>query len=419
MMDAGETGALIRRLREATGMTQAQLGERLGLRKDQVSKVEHGVRRLDVAETAAAAEALGTTSRRLMGRPESGTLALAARLTNRTTEGTTEGQLGIITGRARQLLELDHLLDELGSRIPAQVSRPASEVLTWARALPSSASSSRANRDGQELALRTRAALGLGSAPMGSLSDLAERHFGVDVECGPFGPGLSGMCVHGGSIALILANTELTAGHLRFTIAHELAHHLLGDPREVIIEDGLGGDAVLERRANAFAAHLLMPTDELRRVIAGRMISDEMLAELMQYFQVSLACLVNHLAHIKVIDFTRRQTLADRPARRLISQYGDPGKDDPTREGHGTRPPLRLLASARAAHRQGRIGATIIAALLGTAVHEVASDTTTGCAVGTDREIRPAPRSKTTPETPEDSDPDDLVDQAAAVFADL
>lgn len=43
-MDAVGMGALIRQLREAAGMTQAQLGERLGLRKDQVSKVEHGVR---------------------------------------------------------------------------------------------------------------------------------------------------------------------------------------------------------------------------------------------------------------------------------------------------------------------------------------------------------------------------------------
>lgn len=425
-MDAVAMGTLIRQLREASGMTQAQLGERLGLRKDQVSKVEHGVRRLDIAEMAAAAEALGTTSRRLMGRPESGTLALAARLTGGTAgtlpEGSTGGPVDAVTGRARQLLELDHLLDELGARIPARVSDPASGVLAWARALPDSASTARANRDGQELAGRTRAALGLGSAPLGSLADLAERHFGVDVECGPFGPGVSGMCVHAGPIALILANTELTAGHLRFTLAHELAHHLLGDPREVVIEDGLGGDAVLERRANAFAAHLLMPADELRRVVADRAVSDEVLAELMQYFQVSLASLVNHLAAVKVIDFGQRQPLADRPARRLVSQHGDPGKDDPTREGHGVRPPLRLLASARAAHRQGRIGATIVAALLGTPVHEVASDLAVDGSTGagdTGHGRNVAPRPRTDPGPVADRAPEALADEAAAVFADL
>lgn len=41
-MDAVSMGTLIRQLREAAGMTQAQLGERLGLRKDQMSRAEHG-----------------------------------------------------------------------------------------------------------------------------------------------------------------------------------------------------------------------------------------------------------------------------------------------------------------------------------------------------------------------------------------
>lgn len=39
------------------------------------------------------------------------------------------GQVDAVTGRARQLLEPDHLLDELGARIPARVSDPASGVL--------------------------------------------------------------------------------------------------------------------------------------------------------------------------------------------------------------------------------------------------------------------------------------------------
>jgi transcriptional regulator with XRE-family HTH domain len=373
-MDPHRMGALIRRLREASGMTQSEFGERIGLRKDQVSKVEHGVRRLDIAEMTLAAQVLGTTARHLMGRPESGTLALAARLnTAATREGNAGESLDALTGRARQLLELDHLLDELGARIPPKTSEPAEEILQWARALPSAASSTRANRDGQELAERTRVLLGLGTAPIGNLADLAERHFGIDVECGPFGPGVSGMCVHSGPIALILANTALTTGHLRFTLAHELGHHLLGDPREVVIEDTLAGDTPVERRANAFAAHLLIPAGELRRIIAGRPISDEVLAELMQYFQVSLSSLVNHLATCTVIGFPQRQALLERPARRLIRHHGDPGHCDPTREGHGARPPARLLHAARAAQRHGRIGGTIVAALLGTPVHNVSS----------------------------------------------
>jgi transcriptional regulator with XRE-family HTH domain len=42
--------------------------------------------------------------------------------------------------------------------------------------------------------------------------------------------------LHSGSAALILANSDFPEGHVRFTLAHELAHHILGDPREIIEE---------------------------------------------------------------------------------------------------------------------------------------------------------------------------------------
>lgn len=368
-MDPQEMGALLRRLRTAAGLTQSELGERIGLRKDQISKVEHGIRRLDIAEMTLAAEALGTSARQLTGRSAPGTLALSARLAT----GASGRHVEAAMQRARRLLELDHLLGELGARVPPRTSPSADGILQWARALPGTASTTRASHDGRELAELTRAALGLGTAPIGNVADLAERQFGVDVECGPLGSGVSGMCVRSETIALILANTALTAGHLRFTVAHELGHHLLGDPREVVIEDGLGGDAPVERRANAFAAHLLMPSAEMRRVIDDRAISDEVLAELMQYFQVSLASLVNHLASCRIIEYSQRRELLERSARWLVHHHGDPGKADPTAEGQGSQPPVRLLNAARAAQRQGRIGGTIVAAILGVPIAEVSS----------------------------------------------
>jgi transcriptional regulator with XRE-family HTH domain len=366
-MGATEVGSIVRQLREAAGLTQGQLGERVGLRKDQVSKVEHGVRKLDVVEISLVAEALGATTRQLLGRQDVGTLALAARVSDSVSDEQTQA----VTARARQLLELDHLLGELAVRQPAKISEQGGQLLAQARGLPKAASKAQANRDGKALAQRTRELLRLGSAPVGSLADLAERHFGVDVECGPFGTQVSGMCVHGDEIAIILANTHLTAGHLRFTLAHELAHHVLGDPREIVIESRLSGETTVERRANAFAAHLLMPVEEVQRVIVDRAVTDDVLAELMQYFQVSLSSLVNHLADCRVIRYDQQNQYADRSARWIVHQYGDPGKPDPTLEGQGVRPPVRLLSSARTAQRQGRIGATVVAALLGVAVDEV------------------------------------------------
>jgi len=57
-MDENRLGVRIAALREARGMTGEELGAALGLSRSQVSKVEHGTRRLDVSEVAAVADAL-------------------------------------------------------------------------------------------------------------------------------------------------------------------------------------------------------------------------------------------------------------------------------------------------------------------------------------------------------------------------
>ena len=54
--------------RKRRGMTGTELGEMVGLRKDQISKIESGRRRLDIAELPRVAAALGVTVRSLSGR---------------------------------------------------------------------------------------------------------------------------------------------------------------------------------------------------------------------------------------------------------------------------------------------------------------------------------------------------------------
>lgn len=52
---------LLRETREAAGLTQVQLAERLGQTQSFVSKCERGERRLDIAEVGAFCEALGVS----------------------------------------------------------------------------------------------------------------------------------------------------------------------------------------------------------------------------------------------------------------------------------------------------------------------------------------------------------------------
>jgi transcriptional regulator with XRE-family HTH domain len=53
--------AVLKKAREAAGLTQAQVAERLQLYASFVSKVESGERRLDVVELAELCEAYNTT----------------------------------------------------------------------------------------------------------------------------------------------------------------------------------------------------------------------------------------------------------------------------------------------------------------------------------------------------------------------
>jgi hypothetical protein len=85
---------------------------------------------------------------------------------------------------------------------------------------------------------------------------------------------------------MMLISTSFPRGHQRFTAAHELAHHLLRDPREIVIDSDLhDGSNPMEKRASAFAAALLMPAEGLRDVIAGRPIDETVLSELMRNFR--------------------------------------------------------------------------------------------------------------------------------------
>ena len=359
-------GERVKQLREKAGMSLGQLAKEVGLTPDKLSKAEHGKRRLGLGELLEISDVLGTTVQRLLGREAHGSLALAARIAD---AGESPNDHEILI-RANQLLELDHLLGQLGASSPRTSTEQGDLVRQYARAIPTPNSKTQANKDGKDLAVKAREMLSLGSAPIGNLAELAERHFGIDVECTPFSGNLSGACIHQGDRAIIFATTAKTSGHLRFTLAHELGHHLFGDPREVVIESDLTSGVPSERRVNAFATHFLMPASEIGMLVRGRAMSEEVLAQLMQHFQVSLASLVSHLADCGVVPFASQSLWLAKSARALISEYGDPGALDPCTEDSPARPPARLVSSARAAQRQGFIGPTIIAALLRQPVQE-------------------------------------------------
>jgi Zn-dependent peptidase ImmA (M78 family) len=120
------------------------------------------------------------------------------------------------------------------------------------------------------------------------------RRLGVQVLKRPAEADLSGMLVVKNGVGLIVANENHPAVRQRFTVAHELGHFLMhwkpGQEAFFRDERSSQGTSPLETQANAFAAALLMPEVELRKLVGERRISpldNELIDGLAQTFDVS------------------------------------------------------------------------------------------------------------------------------------
>jgi transcriptional regulator with XRE-family HTH domain len=342
-------------------LTGQELGDALGFSRSQVSKIEHGTRRLEVSELAVIADALEVSLAEVLGVEPSTSLALAARVMAVPHPDDTMPS----RRRMRQLLEAEATLVSatgLAESRPTPSGRDVLELIAR-EGIPSSRAPW---QDGEALAGLVRDGLGMGRAPIADVADLAERHFGLDVLAWPTGTGVSGLCAHGRGVVMMLVSTAFTRGHQRFTAAHELAHHLLRDPREVVIDSGLyDGSNPMEKRANAFAAALLMPADGLRDVIAARAIDAAVLTGLMRHFGVSYSALLYRLASpsVGVLGVEARDAWLQRPVSAVLRSANDPAPEELTIADESKRIPARLWRSAQAGYQSGRVGIGTLAAL--------------------------------------------------------
>jgi Zn-dependent peptidase ImmA (M78 family) len=105
----------------------------------------------------------------------------------------------------------------------------------------------------------------------------------------------------------------------RFTIAHELCHILFDrtHAQHVGITSGPWAPAGIEKRANAFAAMLLMPRDLVIRALTqvGRRIDGHAVNRLAGALHVSESALVEHLYNLDIIDEIQRESLRSRSSR--------------------------------------------------------------------------------------------------------
>jgi Zn-dependent peptidase ImmA (M78 family) len=139
--------------------------------------------------------------------------------------------------------------------------------------------------------------------------DRIAKSQGISLQYAPLDEELSGMAFIKGTTAVIAVNALHHPNRQRFTIAHELAHHVLHAP---LLRSGVHVDKVileraqlaakgtddLEIEANAFASELLMPRDLFEPLVDREFdLNDEAsVLALARRFKVSLAALQFRLA---------------------------------------------------------------------------------------------------------------------------
>jgi Zn-dependent peptidase ImmA (M78 family) len=136
------------------------------------------------------------------------------------------------------------------------------------------------------------------------------RQCQISVQYVPLDDEISGMAFIRNDVAIIVVNAVHHPNRQRFTLAHELAHHILhaNDLRDHVHVDtavlqrnekSSAGNDIKEVEANSFAAELLMPQALLKAF--GRVdVNDEWkVAELARKFRVSPAAMAIRLESVQ------------------------------------------------------------------------------------------------------------------------
>ncbi|MDX2969159.1 ImmA/IrrE family metallo-endopeptidase [Kribbella solani] len=225
-----------------------------------------------------------------------------------------------------------------------------------------------AEEDGRAAAERFRAEHNLGVQPLGDLVATIESTTGVDVAVLDAGPDEHGLTMRDPSRDAVFIGVARTRNPMRqrSSLAHELAHVLFEDWSDV----GAGhwrANKPQERRADAFARHLIVPLDGLDQFLVGRgPIDMSTLSATVQRFLVSPAMAAIALHQGGYIDVARKNEWKGWSTPQLAVRFG--WRDQYTvlqADSDQRRAPQRLLARAIRGYVEGVLPAQAIATLRG------------------------------------------------------
>ncbi len=249
-----DLAARLRVARSASGLTQGQAADKVGVARTTLVAIEQGERQVRPAELIALANLYGTSVNALT-RPTAIQSAKAVQFRRNATRGDEESArhaAAMLNRLAASCVELERRLERtLVQRYPAE--RPI---------VPHTS----IQAQGEDLALELRGILGLGNAPVSELPAIVEAELGVRVFLHPLASDISEVCLFDNDLG---ANVLLNAKHARtrqnWSLAHALGHLLTSRQTSDVCYAVDGIKSASEKVADAFAASFLMPAPALRR----------------------------------------------------------------------------------------------------------------------------------------------------------
>lgn len=234
-----------------------------------------------------------------------------------------------------------------------------------------------AEADGRAMAARFRQDHHLGAQPLGDLVALIDQTTGIDVAVLDVGPDEHGLTMRDPARNAVVIGVARTRNPMRqrSTLAHELGHALFEDWIDSRT-DNWSERRPEETRADAFARHLLIPTDGLRELLGTQQaMTQSDLSAVVQRFLVSpqIAAIALHQANY-IDDTTKQEWMALR-APQLAARFGWSDQYRALQaDSDQRRAPQRLLARAIKAYAESVLPAQAIATLRGITLEAAEAD---------------------------------------------
>lgn len=251
-----ELAGRLRTARENAGFTQQEVAEKVGLQRTAIVQIESGKRAVNSLEL----EKLGSLFGRGIGEflteapfVDDPVTALLRAAPHAAQSSRLARELRRLADISREATRLEELLG-----LKRTVPLPAKYDLT--------APHSRwdAVRHGKLLAADERGRLGLGGAPVWEIAEIV-RGQGVRVAEANLNDDVSGASFFRPDTgAVVLINVDHAFPRRLYSCAHEYCHLLVDRDRAGIVSRKGNVEELIEVRANAFAAHFLMPEAGVR-----------------------------------------------------------------------------------------------------------------------------------------------------------